>query len=291
VLEVRGVKYLIYAIAFGIAVATILLVADYYYPFLPINPVSGPSPAARAGVTFWKESDENMVVPAAESPTKNPSAYSVRVNLLIQEGRSASAGKLRHVLHRGANPCGITAQKAGASGYAGVNPTRDAGLSADNEYMQSGLPDVVNPGLFLDGRKNDLHIFIHTQGYEGAKQVLWLESTTIEDLPINTPIDVGVICNGRIVEVYINCKLYSTWMLRGDPYLPSALNQWFGRYCASPFIGLVKNLQLWSGPLASGDYIKVCSTGSFKTADLPSTSCPAPVLPAKTSNTSNTSTN
>ena len=73
----------------------------------------------------------------------------------------------------------------------------------------------MNPGLFLDAYKNDMHIFIHTQGTENNMSVLFLESLTVQDLPLNTPFTIGVVCNGSTLEVYLNCSLYSTMMLKG----------------------------------------------------------------------------
>jgi len=103
--------------------------------------------------------------------------------------------------------------------------------------------------------------------------VLWLESLTIADLALQTPITVGVVCNGKTVEVYVNCRLYSTLLLRGTPYLPKDDNMWFGRYCTYPMSGLVKNLTLWPTALGSSDYIQMCRGASFDKNDLPPT-CP-----------------
>jgi len=71
-------------------------------------------------------------------------------------------------------------------------------------------------------------------------------------------------------------------LLTGTPYLPAKMNQWFGRYGAYPFVGLVKNLQLWPSPLNSDDIIKTCSLGSFNQADLPATCPTQQTLTAKT---------
>jgi hypothetical protein len=131
----------------------------------------------------------------------------------------------------------------------------------------------MNPGIFLDKYKNDIHIFVHTTGDEGGHQALWLEGTTIADLPLQQPLTLGVVCNGKTVEVYVNCKLYSTLMLRGKPYLPKSENVWYGRYCAYPMSGIIKNLQLWGDALNSGDYINMCGSASFNIGDLPA-SCP-----------------
>jgi hypothetical protein len=267
---------ILYVIIAGILIATILLIVDYYVPFLPINPIGGPSAAARAGKSFWTttgDATENLMVTSADSPTKLPDQYTMSVQMVISDSRAPDLGRFRHVVHRGTNPCGLTATKSGPTGHAGIKAA-DIPPDADPSYVTSGLPPIMNPGLMLDSYKNDLHIFIHTRGYEGNEYVLWLESMTVEDLPLNTPVTVGVVCNGQTLEVYVNCRLYSTLLLRGKPYLPSADNAWFGRYCAYPFAGSVKNLQLWGSALSTGDYTAMCGgAASFSGAQMPST-CP-----------------
>ena len=270
--------YAIYALLIGIAIAVVILIADNLYPFLPINPISGPSAAARAGKYFWPNDSENLMVPAKESPTVTADTYTMSVQLMIGDSRTPSLGKYRHVVHRGSNPCGLSSDTAGATGHAGIQPS-DIPPNADPSYSSNGLPAIMNPGLFLDKYKNDLHVFVHTKGKEGHNgkksgiDVLWLESVTIEDLPLGTPITIGVVCNGKTVEVYVNCRLYSTLLLKGTPYLPKTDNQWFGRYCAYPVAGLVKNLGLWAAALDASDYIQLCRAASFNKGDLPE-SCP-----------------
>jgi hypothetical protein len=244
-----------------------------------VNPISGPSAAARAGKVFWTSGNdaENLIVPASASPTVVAGTYTMSVQLMIGDSRTPGLGRFRHILHRGSNPCGLSlgdGSKAGPTGHSGIQ-INDLGddAKADPQYVATGLPAIMNPGLFLDKYKNDLHVFVHTKGKEDDMEVLWLESLTIEDLPLSTPITLGVICNGRTVEVYVNCRLYSTLMLRGVPYLPKADNQWFGRYCAFPMLGLVKNLELWSTALGSSDYIQMCRGAAFDKSQLPS-SCP-----------------
>ena len=263
--------YTILALIIGIAIAVILLVVDNFVPFLPVNPISGPSTAARAGKTFWKDGDsENLIVPAASSPTVSASTYTMSVQIVIGDTRTPSLGKFRHVVHRGSNPCGISAPPsgAGASGQAGIQPT-DLPTGTEPTYLSLGLPQVMNPGLFLDTYKNDMHIFVHTQGSEEGMSVLLLESMTVSDLPLNTPFTIGIVCNGSTLEVYMNCALYSTMVLKGTPYLPKMDNQWFGRYCAYPMSGLVKKLQLWSTALSVSDYKQMCGTASFDMANMP----------------------
>ena len=286
-LNAYGGMYIIYALLLGVLISVILLVTDAFYPFLPLNPITGPSAIARAGQTFWSTvpaDAENLIVPESLSPTVAASSYSMSIQMILTDSRGSSMGKFRHVLHRGSNPCGISSATAGPSGHAGVQPgdLPTSVATTDPNYAATGLPDVMNPGLMLDTYKNDLQVMIHTKLRDSSGNYnLLLESSTIENLPLNTPLTIGMICNNKTVEIYVNCKLYTTMLLTGTPYLPAHMNQWFGRYCAFPFIGLVKNLQLWPSPLSSGDFIKMCSTGSFNPLDLPATCATQPPLAKK----------
>lgn len=274
---------IIKGLIYGLLLAVIVIAVDAFFPFLPVNPIAKPSAAARAGKTFWKVlpgDAENLIVPEKESPTRQAARYSVSFQMIIGDSRSPMSGYYRHVLHRGANPCGIPIPPTpGPSGHSGIQLGElvDAGQS-DPQYLANGLPQIMNPGFFLDAYRNDLHIFVHTRGAEDAQPALWLESTTVEDLPINTPITVGAVCNGRTLEVYINCKLYSTMILKGQPYMPKGDNQWFGRYCAFPLTGLVKNLTLWQDALNSDDFITVCRGADFSKDFIP-TGCATPTIP------------
>jgi hypothetical protein len=268
----------IYALVFGIIVALILITIDQFVPFLPFNPTGkGPSALARSGKKFWKSvqaDTENLVVPANQSPTTLAANWSASAQIIIADSRNPNpmSGAFRHILHRGSNPVGISATTAGSTGQAGIQPS-DLPNDAEPSYAQHGLPQIMNPGVFLDKYKNDIHIFMHTRGLEEGAHVLWLESMTIEDLPLNKPITLGLVCNGKQLDVYLNCRLYSSMLLKGTPYLPKANNQWFGRYGAYAFTGLIKDLTLWSSQLGSTDYAGVCRQGSFNANDLPTSSC------------------
>jgi hypothetical protein len=260
--------YVLYGLLLGVVVTVLLLVIDSFFPFLPINPMGGPSPAARNGKTFWTSPPpeaENLIVPSKLSPTTLPSKYSMSVQLIVGDSRAPGRGKFRHILHRGSNPCSLTNIVAGPTGQTNISMSQ-LPQTTETSYLSSALPAVMNPGLFLDAYKNDLHIFTHTRSADGS---LILESLTIEDLPIHTPLSVSIVNHDKVLEVYLNCKLYATKILIGTPYLPSELNQWYGRYCANPFSGLIQNLQLWGTYLSSDDILAVCKKGNFKDDTLP----------------------
>ena len=245
------VKYVMYVLLIGITVATLLVVIDAFYPFLPINPIGGPSAEARAGRSFWTNVTTEMdglVVSKADSPIVSPGAYSMSVQVVIADSRSMDQTKFRHILSAG---------------------TSD--ISADSD----GLPSIMNPGIFLDKRNNDVHVFINTILTSGATITPLQEGLTIKDLPLAAPITLGVVNNGRTVEVYVNCRLYSTLLLKGTPVAapPDQTTQWFGRYGPAPFTGIIKNLQLWGTALNSTDFIQMCRVGTVALSDLPNAVC------------------
>jgi hypothetical protein len=112
----------------------------------------------------------------------------------------------------------------------------------------------MNPGIFLDPYKNDIHIFVHTT--RGTS--LLLETVSVEDVPLGQTINLGLICNQKTLEVYVNCRLYTTLLFTGTPYLPVNNYLWYGRYCAFPFLGALQNLTLWGTALPSADIRKMC---------------------------------
>uniref|UniRef100_A0A6C0E583 Lectin/glucanase superfamily protein n=1 Tax=viral metagenome TaxID=1070528 RepID=A0A6C0E583_9ZZZZ len=243
------VKYVMYVLIIGITVATLLVIVDAFYPFLPINPIGGPSAEARAGRSFWTNVTTEMdglVVAKADSPIVSPGAYSMSVQVVIADSRSMDQTKFRHILSAG---------------------TSD--ISAD------GLPSIMNPGIFLDKRTNDVHVFINTILTTGTTITPLQEGMTIKDLPLGNPITLGVVNNGRTVEVYVNCRLYSTLLLKGTPVAapPDQTIQWFGRLPPAPFTGIIKNLQLWGTALNSTDFIQMCRVGTVALSDLPNAVC------------------
>lgn len=250
-----GVRWIIYLLVLGVLVGMLLVAVDTVYPFLPINPM-GPSQIARSVKTFWvSESGENLLVPSNQSPTVSPGTYSMSVQCMINS--SGPAGTYKHIVHRGSNPVGIPATGvAGPTGHAGIQ-LGDLKDQLDEGYTATALPEILNPGIFLDPQKNDIHVFIHTMKNEAK----YLESMTIEDVPVGSPLNLGVVCNGQTLEVYFNCRLYNTLLLKGTPYLPSDSNQWWGRYGVSPVNGVVKNLQLWDAAIGSTDFMSMCSSG------------------------------
>jgi hypothetical protein len=269
----------IYVLIAAICIGVGLVVADAFYPFLPVNPLGGPSSSARQGKTFWKSAigdGENLIVPADQSPTKQPDIYSMTIQIAISDSRTPSLGNFRHILHRGSNPCNLSWTPSGSSGTSGITIgalTQSADVTA---YAVNGLPQIMNPGIFLDPYKNDIHIFVHTT--KGTS--LMLESASVQDVPLGQTINLGVICNQKTLEVYVNCRLYTTLLFEGTPFLPVNNYLWYGRYCAFPFLGALRNLTLWNSALPSADIRKLCPSSTI--TDIPDTcASSALTLPAR----------
>jgi hypothetical protein len=259
-----GGIYVIYVLIAAFCIGISIILADIYYPFLPMNPFGYLSTTARMGNKFWpatqKGDGENLIVPAALSPTVRAGIYSMTVQFALSDSRTPSLGKFRHIIHRGSNPCNLTSIMAGPSGHSGIQ----AGDVPTSPYTHSGLPDFMNPGVFLDQFTNDMHIFAHTSVTNSSGVSYILESTTVVDLPLAQIINLGIVCNQNTLEVYINCQLYTTLLLKGTPFMATQNNAWFGRYCVTPFLGAVQNLILWDNALPSSDMIRVCRSASMK---------------------------
>jgi hypothetical protein len=229
--------------------------------------LGGPSSAGRQGKTFWKNLGdvENMIVPANQSPTAQPDVYSMTVQIAVSDSRTPALGNYRHIVHRGANPCSLNWTPSGSSGTSGIRINSLPQTSDVTAYGANGLPAIMNPGVFLDPYKNDIHIFVHTA--QGT--TIMLETATVADIPLGQTINLGLVCNRKTLEVYVNCRLYTTLLFNGIPYLPATNNVWYGRYCAFPFLGALQNLTLWNSAIPSADIRKLCPSTMIK--DIPDT--------------------
>ena len=281
-LDGYGGRYVIYVLIAAICIGVGLVVADAFYPFLPVNPLGGPSSSARQGKTFWRTAigdGENLIIPADQSPTKQPDIYSMTIQIAISDSRTPSLGNFRHILHRGSNPCGLSATSLGTSGTSGITISSLTQNSDVVAYGVNGLPAIMNPGIFLDPYKNDIHIFVNTT--KGTS--LLLESATVYDVPLGQTINLGVICNQKTLEVYVNCRLYTTLLFEGTPFLSVNNYLWYGRYCAFPFLGALRNLTLWDAALPSADIRKLCPSSTI--TDIPDTCASSALTSMATSGT------
>jgi hypothetical protein len=142
--------------------------------------------------------------------------------------------------------------------------TRPRGISDSNRHIfhkgsddilssrPFGLPNQMNPGVFLDPNVNDILVFVDTV----KDNYVLRESVRILDIPLDTHFYFGVIINKRVLEVYINCKLEATKLLDGEPV--DVENAWFGTAGANPANAKIKNLSLWNYPLDVNSISQIC---------------------------------
>jgi hypothetical protein len=107
----------------------------------------------------------------------------------------------------------------------------------------------MNPGVFLDPNLNDILVFIDT---ENATR----ESVRIVDIPLDMPFRITVVVNKTVLEVYLNCRLEVTKILKNPPKVVD--NQWFGLAGAASAQAQIQNLRVWPSPLLSTDIHPLC---------------------------------
>jgi hypothetical protein len=110
----------------------------------------------------------------------------------------------------------------------------------------------MNPGIFLDPNTNDIVVFIDTE--RGSE--IYHESVRISDVPMDIPFRIGVIVNETVLEVYLNCKLEVSLVLKGRPQ--SVEDVWYGIAGAAGAQAQVQNLYIWKRAVPSDQIGSVC---------------------------------
>lgn len=208
-------------------------------------------------LTFLKPSRHytNLTVPATtpELYGYKDDSYTVQFECQLLDSRNYTANTsiYRHMLHRGSNEL-ETSTVAGQvlSRCVAINT---AGLPPE------GLPARMNPGIFLDPVKNDILIFVDTM--QGAQP--YRESVRIADIPLHTPFRMEIVLNGRVLEVYLNCRLEVTKVLAGIPKVVE--NQWYGVSGSASAQVQIQNLLLWKRPLGVEDIKAICDGAKLPT--------------------------
>jgi hypothetical protein len=183
-----------------------------------------PSPIPKSTSIYFKSkrvwppsgNTTNLTSYSSQFGQLTDTAYSFNMDLVLKETRTNDkSGLHRHIFHRGSDE------------YASSNPGRV-------------LPRRMNPGVFLDPLTNDLLIFVDTlNGSEGYR-----ESLRVADLPLSSPMHLGLVLNNRTLDVYINCRLEETKLLRGTP--KTVENRLFGVAGPSPAPVQLQNLYTWT---------------------------------------------
>jgi hypothetical protein len=172
--------------------------------------------------------------------------YSIQFDGLIYNTRNymTTEGPYRHIMHRGSKELLATTQN-------GI-PLSGCAPAGVGELPPFGLPARMNPGIFVDPNINDIIIFVDTMN--GATP--YRESVRIVDVPLDTPFQLGVILNGQVLEVYLNCKLEVTKVLAGVPR--EIENEWYGISGRANAQAQIQNLMIWMSALAAEDLRPLC---------------------------------
>lgn len=254
---------------FGIVVIAIII--DYYYPFLPDRMKIVESPPS--GRTFWTsklisnvQPARNLAVTATETPIRNSAEYTMIVDLMISDSRTAPTGGYRHILHRGSNDYNVPiAPNEGTGMFSLTSMNTDseeatgASLASARSMQGVPLPVSMGLGLFLHPFKNDIVVFTQTVSSEiegmGINPI-YLESMAIEDIPLKTFTRIAIVVQTNQLDIFRDGNWVKTLLLKGQ-VRPSPLT-WFGRASANPMHGVVENLRLYNLPLTS-EQIKLLS--------------------------------
>lgn len=206
--------------------------------------------------TFWSPhfvlnsiDPKNLRVTETEWSAKNCNALTLGVEIVIFNSRTTStdSSPYRNLLYRGSedlpnfipNSPGSTPQGAGG--------------------LNDGLPSEMSPGIFVDRFTNDLIVFVDTDPIDAIYKDInhaFRESIRINDLPLNVPFYLHLTLKGKILEVYVNCRLAGTKLLHGKPR--NVPNEWYGRTGFAAAQAVVQNLTLWDGTLNTFDLMKMC---------------------------------
>jgi hypothetical protein len=196
---------------------------------------------------FWLPSGEysNLVVPSTLAPVPTDNAYTMMLEGLLFNSRNyqTTDGPYRHLTHRGSNELAPTSSTTSIG----------CSMSGTNTNLPPfGLPKRLNPGIFLDPNTNDILVFVDTTDGKNT----YRESVRIADVPLDIPFSLGIVVNGRVLEVYLNCGLEATKVLTGDP--SNVENVWYGLSGSASADAQIQNLTLWDYGLPADDFRAVC---------------------------------
>lgn len=202
---------------------------------------------------FWKPSVifTNLQIPAGSVPGFTNNLYSIMVDSLLLNTRNfkGTGGPWRHILHRGSNELAVTTLGGALKSSGCVSAFNSKGLGA---LPKDGMPKRMNPGIFLDPNTNDIVVFVDTE--RGGDS--FRESVRISDIPMDIPFRIGVIVNGKVLEVYLNCRLEVSKVLSGRPR--SVEDTWYGLSGAAAAQAQIQNLYIWKRAVPADQIGSVC---------------------------------
>lgn len=201
---------------------------------------------------FWKPSAifTNLVVKAGSVPGFKSTEYSAIVDTILLNTRTfkGSGGPWRHIVHRGSDELAIS-----TVGGAVLRTGCAAASNRGGALPPFGLPKRMNPGIFLDPNTNDVVVFVDTE--RGGDN--FRESVRLVDIPMDIPFRIGVIVNGKVLEVYLNCKLEVSKVLKGRPR--SVEDTWYGLSGSAAAAAQIQNFYVWTRALPADQIGSICT--------------------------------
>lgn len=215
---------------------------------------------------FWKPDStdnpldpRNLRVNQEDWKPANCNGMSLSAEMVILNSRAPTANSpYRHLLHRGSEDLSLYVPSRSSSS-PGTEEAVAAAAAPGAGGVADGLPAEMSPGVFIDRFTNDLIIFVDTDPVDTVfsnSANAFRESIRVNDIPLNTPFYLHMSVNGKVLEVYINCKLAGTKLLHGK--LRAMPTEWYGRTGFATAQAIVQNLTLWDGPLNTFDVMKLC---------------------------------
>jgi hypothetical protein len=252
--------WVLYILGFVLIVIAVLMLSGYkfntnIFGFLRSSKLS----VDAASTVFWKPSEqyEALTIQSEDMPKDFLNArYTILIDMIWFDTRTTMKnGPHRHILHKGSDE--LKSLKAGGKmifedGVQTSSCMSDPDPNALSTLPPNGLPRRMNPGIFADPVTNDMIIFIDTE----FDNKLLRESMRVPDIPLGTPFRLGLVVADKFMEVYINCHLETTKILRGVPM--DVDPEWYGLAGPAALPAMVQNLKLWRYPLSSYEMKTQC---------------------------------
>jgi energy-coupling factor transporter transmembrane protein EcfT len=186
----------------------------------------------------------NLAVVSDDFPMTKADVYSFSVEVYIANTRSDDVrGPYRHILHRGSKD------------IVSYVPNTPGSAPKGQGDLNDGLPKEMNPGIFIDQFTNDIVVFIDTDPTDGGDRA-YRESMRITDVPLKKPFHLHFSVHDQTAEIYINCRLAASLLLRGMPR--AVPNDWYGRVGFARAAAIIQNLKLWDIDLFAIEIMKLC---------------------------------
>jgi hypothetical protein len=147
----------------------------------------------------------------------------------------------------------------GSSDLQDFQPNSPGSMPIGAGGLNDGLPSEMSPGVFIDRFTNDIIVFIDTDPVDDIYKDInnsFRESIRINDLPLNVPFHLHLTLVGKVLEVFVNCRLAGTKLLHGKPR--SVPNEWYGRTGFAAAQAIIQNLTLWDGRLHTYHLMNMC---------------------------------